>query len=80
MKVLFERVEREGKIKKRKREEKMKFESYGEDCKLWNVKKEFEKKGRIIRKIEEKKDGERYICIEKEMKKREGGFKEKKRS
>ncbi|MEO3428742.1 XRE family transcriptional regulator [Pelagibius sp. CAU 1746] len=72
--IFFARIDRAGNITKRHSAAKLQFARFGAACPLWNVHQAFEKPGRIIRQLAETPDGERYLCIARELNKGEQGF------
>jgi hypothetical protein len=71
----FVRVDQAGTITKRHSATRLQFARFGGACPLWNVHQAFETPGRFLRQLAETPDGNRYLCLARDVSKSGGSFK-----
>ncbi len=70
----FVRVDQAGTITKRHSATKLQFARYGGACPLWNVHQAFETPGRFLRQLAQTPDGEKYLCLARDVSKPAGSY------
>jgi predicted transcriptional regulator/transcriptional regulator with XRE-family HTH domain len=75
----FVRVDQAGTITKRHSATRLQFARFGGACPLWNVHRAFETQGQFLRQLASTPDGNKYLCLARDITKSSGSFKAPKR-